>query len=387
MASWSLSRFSCRLFLCLVMKSSLRQFCSCRNSAWFKYLKHRSSSSALMDHTPSLFARGTKTCMVSSAILFCFSGVSAFKVLMLCSLSASLISTTLTSAMLRSMFLNLSELSWPVDPEEEMDSAPMASLLICDMCDMRLTPTTMSTTSSGMYSRSCCSVIMVSSRTSCRRPAATVCSSNPSLARISAVSTTWLRYASPFLRSWPVCAHLPSSNASFTRGEPKTSCLSPSSFEMRVSCAMATSSFLVENPVQSTGLSTTPTFVSASDSDSRAMVSREGLLGSELKLEAFAFALVVARTVALWKATWSLPLVEYERGSALKGLVSSFGGANPLTTFCFCLFVSYEPVTGLTGATRPLNFLECVSEPTLHCSSLSLMLLGVCAEVPPCELP
>mmetsp|Transcript_29224 Transcript_29224/g.61850 ORF Transcript_29224/g.61850 Transcript_29224/m.61850 type:complete len:220 (+) Transcript_29224:984-1643(+) len=189
-ASWSLSRLLCRLRFWALMKSSLRQSCSWRNSWRLRYLKHKSSSSALMLHTPSLLARGTKTCMVSSAIFLCLSGVRAFRVLMLWSLSASLMRTTLTSAMDRSMFLNLSLLlsaaCWVVEPKPR-------SLLICDIWLSLLTPTTMSTTSEGMYSLSCCSVIMVSSRTSWRRPAATVCSSRPSLARISAVSTMWER--------------------------------------------------------------------------------------------------------------------------------------------------------------------------------------------------
>mmetsp|Transcript_3127 Transcript_3127/g.7672 ORF Transcript_3127/g.7672 Transcript_3127/m.7672 type:complete len:207 (-) Transcript_3127:824-1444(-) len=185
MASWSTSRLVWSCSRCLAMKSSFMRLSSLWNSGPFRYLKQRSSSSALMLHTPSLLARGTKTWRDSWATSLCLWGASDPRVRMLWRRSASFISTVRTSPMDRSMFLKRS--LWVAGSSSP---APSWSRLRRLTWLMRLTPTTMSETPAGMNSRSCLCVIMVSSRTSWSRPAATVSSSRPRLARMSAVSTT-----------------------------------------------------------------------------------------------------------------------------------------------------------------------------------------------------
>ena len=75
----------------------------------------------------------------------------------------------------------------------------------CRCCSL-VTPSTRRRTSSPNSSRICSSVITVSSSTSCNRPAAMVSLSSSSSARMIATQSGWIIYASPDLRTCPLCA-------------------------------------------------------------------------------------------------------------------------------------------------------------------------------------
>ena len=132
--------------------------------------------------------------IVSRAFSICFSGRMNWSVLILCSLSASLIRITRISfAIAKNIFLKFSACTSSLSAEY-------------DNCPSFVTPSTSSATSEPKISVISCSVITVSSTTSCKIPATIVSLSNSRSARMIPTHNGWIMYASPDFRNCPSCA-------------------------------------------------------------------------------------------------------------------------------------------------------------------------------------
>lgn len=204
---------SLRASLCLLLVSfSESSLCSL---GWRK-LKQRSSISAFMAHRPRRLARGANSLMDSSANLSCFSAGRNSRVLKLWRRSASFMRTTLGSLM--AWTIPRRESTWKEDTVQVPFSLNSwlysLSLLTCRLGGIqkgqkgnqggskggfgqRLTPWTRERMSWPKRVSRVDSSIKVSSRTSCKRPAATTSPVQPHWERIIAVSRQWLKYTLP----------------------------------------------------------------------------------------------------------------------------------------------------------------------------------------------
>ncbi len=157
----------------------------------YSVAKERSSSSHLMVFIPRRWASGARISSVSRAFCSCFSGARNVSVRMLCSRSASLMTSTRGSLAIATTILRM------VSALAASPSFTLSSLV---------TPSTRSATSPPNSSASSSSVYSVSSTVSCSSAATSVFVSMPSSARIEATASGCVMYGSPDLRNWPLCS-------------------------------------------------------------------------------------------------------------------------------------------------------------------------------------
>ena len=160
------------------------------NRLGYSVAKARSSSSHFTLVMPSRWASGAKISRTSRDLRSCFSLGRYRSVRMLCSRSASLMTSTRISRDIATTILRT------VSASADSPYLTLSSLV---------TPSTSAATSSPNSPRSSVSVYGVSSTVSCSSAAQIVSVFMPSSARMVATASGWVMYGSPLRRFWSRC--------------------------------------------------------------------------------------------------------------------------------------------------------------------------------------